>query len=244
MKLLSPTQPSLLPTNMHRGAANIGRSRLSSGSSQIRTRPQKLFRAASRSSLHRIPFNVGSDPLELRPESNQMIIAFLLPKRSMRPQEQIGLVSRESLKWPQPLGSRHVRRSQDMNMIRHHDERMEFIPVQFLFAVPQRIHHHRRNLRPPQGQRAAHARVQKPVDRHERLACRDESGRREHAVRWKTAVQSEGHEQRLLDHVPVWQTPFIMPHTSSWCFGSGETLTALSRLKAGCGHYCPPHGAL
>jgi hypothetical protein len=56
-------------------------------------------------------------------------------------------------------------------------------------------------------------------------------------------VQPEGDKQGLLKHVPMGQPPFIMPHSPTWCFGDRETLAALSRLKAGCGQYCPPHGA-
>jgi hypothetical protein len=57
----------------------------------------------------------------------------------------------------------------------------------------------------------------------------------------KTAVQSERDEQGLFHHVPMWQPPYIMLHTSSRCFRSGEILTSFqSRLKAGCGQNCPP----
>jgi hypothetical protein len=71
-------------------------------------------------------------------------------------------------------------------------------------------------------------------------------------------MQSERHKQGLVDQVPMWQPPFIMPHTFCSCSSDGKTLRDLwggqswpqppfrrpSRLKAGCGQYCPPHGAL
>jgi hypothetical protein len=60
-------------------------------------------------------------------------------------------------------------------------------------------------------------------------------------------MQSERHKQRLLDYVPMGQSPFIAPHSCLLCGDGGETLTALqppfrqpSRLKAGCGQYWPP----
>jgi hypothetical protein len=56
-------------------------------------------------------------------------------------------------------------------------------------------------------------------------------------------VQAERDEQGLLDYVPMGQPPFVVPHTSLWCVSGGETLAALSRLKAGCGHDCPPSNA-
>jgi hypothetical protein len=60
-------------------------------------------------------------------------------------------------------------------------------------------------------------------------------------------MQTERDKQGLLNCVKVGKPSFIMPHISIswWCIGE-ETLTALlqpSRLKAGCGQYCPPHGA-
>jgi len=54
-------------------------------------------------------------------------------------------------------------------------------------------------------------------------------------------VQSEGDEHWLVHYVPVGQATLVMPHTRFLCVGGGETLTASSRLKAGCGQYCPPH---
>jgi hypothetical protein len=56
----------------------------------------------------------------------------------------------------------------------------------------------------------------------------------------KTAVQSERHEQGLVDHVPMGQPSFIVPHTPMGCVGDRESLIAASRLKAGCGQDCPP----
>jgi hypothetical protein len=70
-------------------------------------------------------------------------------------------------------------------------------------------------------------------------------------------VQPERDKQGLLDHVPMWQAPFIVPHSSSRCIDGGKILKNLeggqswpqppfrrpSRLKAGCGQNCPPSDA-
>ena len=256
MPLLPPDQPTNLPTSLssnlaislQRGAGNIARSRLSGGFSRIRTRPRKFFSLACKPSLHWILLNIGPDAIKLRIGPYQVIIAFLLPKWPAHSQKRIGLVSSKSLQGTQPFGGRHVRGDQKMNVIRHHDKRMQVVPVQFLFAVPQSRYRHLRNLRAPQEQRSVRACVEQAVDGHERLAGRDESFRKEYPIGGKTAVQPERDKQGLLDYVPMGQPAFIMPHMSSWCMGGGETLIALkppfrrpSRLKAGCGQYCPPH---
>jgi hypothetical protein len=54
-------------------------------------------------------------------------------------------------------------------------------------------------------------------------------------------VQSKRYEQRMFDNIPMWQPPFVMSHICFWWHGSGEILMLFnSRLKAGCGQYCPP----
>ena len=224
----------------NRRAGNVARSRLSGGSGRICTRPHELLWCESQTSLHRILLYIRSNAIELRTRAHQTIEAFLLPKWATSAQEKVSLVSSESLERAQPFGGEHVRRRQKMNMIRHHDESMELIPVQCAFSMPQRRHDHLCNFRPAQRQGAEGACVQEPVDGYERFARGDQCGRWEYPACGKTAVQSEGDEQRLIHYVKMWQPPFIMPHTSSWCVGGGETLTASSRLKAGCGQDCPP----
>jgi hypothetical protein len=199
-------------------AGNPARSRLSGGSGSISTRPPKFFSRSSQPRLHRILFNVRPNPFELIARSDQAIETFLLPKRSMSAQEMIGLVSREPLERPQPFCRQHVRSSQKMNMIRHYGEGVELVPVQFAVSTC----------------------IQQPVDSHECLARRNERGWREDAASRKTAVQPEGDKQGLVDYIPMGQPPFVMSHTSWRCI-CGEILTSFqSRLKAGCGQYCPP----
>ena len=234
-----PQSPNL---SLHRGAGNIARSRLSGGSSHIRTRPRKRLRRGRQTGLHGILFDVSLNSVELRAISDEMIIAFVLPKWSVGAQKTIGLVSRKSFERPQPFCRNYVRSDEKMDVVRHHHERMEIVSAQDAVAVSQGSHRHLRNFRPPQEQRTARGRVQEPIDSHERLACRNQAGRREHPAVGKTAVQSEGYEQRLLDYIPMWQPPLVMPHIYSWWFGVREILTPFqSRLKAGCGQYCPPH---
>jgi hypothetical protein len=107
-----------------------------------------------------------------------------------------------------------------MNMIRHHDEGVELVTVKLAVPVPQRRYDHLRNFRAAQIRRASGGCVQQAVDGYERFTRRDEPGWREYPVVRKTAVQSEGYEG-LFDCVPMGQPPFVMPHTSSWCFDGG-----------------------
>jgi len=213
------------------GAGNPARSPISAGFGRIRTRPRKFLSGASQPRLYGVLFYVRPNSIELGTRSHQAVVAFVLPKWSMVTEKKIGLMSSESFQRPQPRSCEHVRRSQKMNVIRHHDEGMELVTVECAFAVPQCGHQHFCNFRLPQEQRTGPAGVQQPVDRYEGLKRGDEPSRRKHPISGKTAVQPEGDEQGLPDYVPVGRPPFVMPHTSWWCFGGGEILGALSRLK-------------
>jgi hypothetical protein len=239
MPRASTSLTTQLPPSLWR-AGNFARSRLSGGSGPICTRPLKLVWRGSQASLHRILFNIRPNTIELRARSNQTIEAFLLPKGPVCAQEKIGLVTAKSLERAQPFCGKHVRSRQKMHVVRHHDERMKLIPVQFAVSMVQRRHHHFCDFGPAQKQRANGACVQEPVDGYERFAGGGGSGWWEYPVVGKTAMQAERDEQGLLDDVPMGQPPFVMPHTSLWCWDGGETLAALRRLKAGCGHDCPP----
>ncbi len=106
-------------------------------------------------------------------------------------------------------------------MIRHHHESMQLIPMQFRVSVPQRRNDHLRNFRTAQEGWAGAGCVQKTVDGYERLARRSESAWWKYPIAGQAAVQSGSDEQRLFDYVPMGQPPFVMPHTSSWCFDGG-----------------------
>jgi hypothetical protein len=224
-------------------AGNIARSRLSGGSRCIRTRPQELLGCGNQTSLNRILFYISPNPIELRAGSHQPIKALLLPKRSMGTEEKVGLVSREAFKRTQPFGGKHVWGDQQMNMSRHDDERMQLIATQFAVSVQQCGNDHICNFRPAQEQRPVSACVQQAVDGYECFTRGHKCRRREDSPVGKAAMQPERDEQGLLDYFPMGQPSFVMPHTPTWCASGREALTASSRLKAGCGQYCPPSNA-
>jgi hypothetical protein len=227
---------SVLLVTKSRGAANPGCSRLSGGSAPGRTRPPKTFWRGGQTSFNRILLNVGLNTIEFRIGTDQMIVAFILPEWRMTGNEKIRVMSRESLKRPQPFGGNHVRRDQKMNMVWHNDVCVKVIPVQFLCAVPQCRHYHLGNLLPLQKQGPSSACVQEPVEGNERLTGRDKPGRREYAVCRKTPMQSEGDKQRLLDYVPVGQPALVMAHLLSLCANEGEVLRKI--------HSTPPERRL
>jgi hypothetical protein len=161
-----------------------------------------LSGVGARPALTRILFNVCPNPVEFYTGSNQTVKAFLLPERPMSTEEKIGLVSRKSLEGTQPLAGNHMRCCQQMNMIRHHDERMELIPPECAISVSQRCHHHFCNFRLPQKQRSIRARVQEPVDGHKCPARRNQSLRWEHTTAGKTTMQPERDKQRAVPPRP------------------------------------------
>ncbi len=92
-------------------AGNIARSRLSGGSCSVSARPGELIWQRSQPGLHRILLNVSPNAIELVAVSDQAIKAFFLPKRPVRAQQKIGLVTGEALERTQPLGGKHMRRN-------------------------------------------------------------------------------------------------------------------------------------
>ena len=59
----------------------------------------------------------------------------------------------------------------------------------------------------------------------------------------KTAVQTEGDKQGLIDGVPVRKSPLVAPHPPSgvWTQENFSKSSWTSRLKGGCGQDWPPH---
>ena len=184
-------------------AGNIARSRLSGGSCSVSARPGKLVWRGGQPCFDWILLDVSPNAIEFRAGSNQAVKALFLPKWSVGAQENIGLVGSKAFQRAQPLGREDVRGRQKMNMIRHHHESMQLIPMQFPVSVPQRRYDHPRNFRAAQKGWASGGCVQETVHGNERLARRYDCARREYAIVGETAVQSERYEQGLFDYIPV-----------------------------------------
>ena len=68
-----------------------------------------------------------------------MIVALLLPERSVFAEDSIGLVDRESFERPEPLPGCHARRHEQMDVIRHHHEGVQLIPTKPSVTIPDGI---------------------------------------------------------------------------------------------------------
>jgi len=90
---------------------NIARSRLSGGSCSVSTRPPILFWRGRQTGFHWILLYVSSNAIEFLAISDQTIKAFFLPKWSVSAEEDIGLVSRKTLKGTKPAACSYVRRN-------------------------------------------------------------------------------------------------------------------------------------
>src|SRR5580698_2219963 len=100
-------------------------------------------------------------------------------------------------------------------MIGHHNESMQFIALKPALPILQGPYHEFGDFPAAQMQRTVRAAVQEPIHRHECLSRQSQILGRGYAMRWKTAVQAESDEQRLIDRVPVGKPPFIMLHSRS-----------------------------
>jgi uncharacterized metal-binding protein len=78
-----------------------------------------------------------------------------------------------------------------MDMIRHHHERMQLIPVELGISVTQRSHYALSDLGTPQKKRAVVAAIKKPIHSHESLPRSSHSLRRKYPPVWKTAMEPE-----------------------------------------------------
>jgi len=145
------------------------------------TRPGETVRRSNQSCLDWIVLNVPLDPLELFSVADQSVIALVLPEWSMFSQNAIRLVSSESFEGPQPVVGRHVRRHQQVHVIRHHHICMQLVTMKLTFAVPDGIDYDLRDFLLVQEQRTACGLVKQAVHRNKGLAGRDAS-RRKNAI--------------------------------------------------------------
>ena len=97
-------------------------------------------------------------------------------------------------------------------MIRHHDVRMQLVAMESPLPIVQGRQHDVCDFRSLEIQRPTGAPVEQPIHSHECFAGPGQVIRREHSMCWKTAVQTERDKQRLIDRVPVRESPFVVPH--------------------------------
>ena len=84
-----------------------------------------------------------------------MVIAFVLPECRVPAQDAIRLVRSEPFERAEPLFSHHMRRHEQMHVIRHYHECMQFVTVKTILTVSDGIDHELRAFRLPQEHRTA-----------------------------------------------------------------------------------------
>lgn len=90
--------------------------------------PEKLFRRGDKACVHRIHLDVMSDFPEFGVIANQPVVAFILPEwLPGSTQHAVALCSGESLERLRELRNRNQWRDQEMNVIGHHNVRVELV---------------------------------------------------------------------------------------------------------------------
>jgi len=114
--------------------------------------------------------DVGVNAPELTLVAHQAVVALVLPEGFARPpQRLIGPLGRDALQRSQEIRYRHVRRNEQMNMVRHDHEGVQHVVVKFGFTILDRIDHKLRDFRAVQVARARSRLIQESIHRRESL---------------------------------------------------------------------------
>ena len=117
----------------------------------------------------------------------------------------------EAFQRPEPTSRRHLWRDEQMDMVGHHDEGMQAIPLETRFAVDDCPYHEAGDLWLSQEERTNQRAVQNAIHgRKGPAGCH--SRRREDAIRREAVVQAKGDEHRLSDDFPVRKAALVLPH--------------------------------
>jgi hypothetical protein len=163
--------------------------------------PAKLRRLGSQPRPHRIHLNIISNSFKFRLITNQPIIALVLPERLPgQSKHPIALTGRESFKRLHHPANLHQWRDQQMNVICHHNVRVEMIMPQLPKADGA---HHSGDFRNPKVEGARASGVENVVHSDERLTGSARS--RQAAIRRQTTMKPPSDEDWLADGVIVRQ---------------------------------------
>jgi len=142
------------------------------------TGPPKLLRVAHQSSSNRIHFDIGSNPLKLRPIPNQAIIALTLPESLTGSTQQFISLSRsKSLQRMHKYRDLNMRRNQHMNMVSHDHPGVQHI-VPRRIPIKQSVRDQSGDLRTPQINWPTSSHIRKPIHSSESLPGSGRGGKR------------------------------------------------------------------
>ena len=173
-----------------------------------------------------------------------MVVVFVLPERTMQPKYAEGFVAGEAFERAKPFPRRHVWCDQEVNVIRHDDERMQFVTFESAFAVVEGLDYHFGYFGSTEKHRAALGTIEQLIHGEERLSgC--EVGGPEDAADWEASAQAEGYEYSLADDVPMREAPFVPAHFG--CSGQRGAIVSQDFVKSCAGRKpggraeAPPH---
>jgi hypothetical protein len=177
-----------------------------------RARPREILWQRNQPRRNRIVFDVTLDSLKLFFIANQVIVAFVLPKGSVVPaQNPIRFVTGVAFERTKLRGCVHMRRDEQMHVIRHDYEGVQIIAAETMLAIVDRPEHQFSDFGVSQEYRSTPRTIQQPVHGNKRLAGREAIRRKNPVVR-QASMQAEGYKERLPDNVPMWQTALISVH--------------------------------
>jgi hypothetical protein len=189
-------------------------------SARRRAGERKFFWQHGEPCLDRIPFDVPRDSRGFFVVANEMVVAFVLSEGAfIQAKHTDGFVAPEAFQRAKPFSRRHARRDKKVNVIGHHDERVQFVTVESVYAVIERSDDHFGYFRLAQEHRAGFGVIEQAIHGNERLSCCEVGGPKD-AVDWKAAVKAESHEHSLADNVPMREAPVVPAHVD--CSGGGE----------------------
>jgi len=129
-------------------------------------RPTKLLGLRNQPSLHRIPFNITLNTLELLAGPHHPIKVLLLPKLLAAPsQDPVGQKSGWTLGPPNNLRNRHNRRTKQVDVVGHDNEGMQCTETVSI-GLKQLFLNQTSDLLLPQIKRTSLSRIEQPVPSH------------------------------------------------------------------------------
>jgi len=137
---------------------------------RCRARPAEIRGASHDASFHGVVLNVSFYPMQLLTGADEVIVTFILPKCfCVKSQYLVGGMRSEAFQRSEPLSIYDPRRNQNVNMIRHYDEGVQVVPMEFQIASPNGRYDDVRNLGELQKTRPRGRPVQHSIHRDERL---------------------------------------------------------------------------
>ena len=162
--------------------------------SRICARPRVIFRLSNQARLHRIPLDVVGDPAPLDIISDPMIVGFPLPELpSCRTQQPVSFPRRDAFQRFQQQAGRNRGKQEQVDVIRHDDERPEKILAQVL-TTKQRLDYEHGYRFLPQENGAGVGSIQVAIDPRESFAVGNLAGRSKRRA-GQAAMQMPGKEQ-------------------------------------------------